>query len=110
MHALHSDGCGQFAKHIPLGAHLACAPIGQVRLVHGETVVMFGHRYDVTCAGVMKKLCPYSGIEALGREFRYQVFITKLRLWTVSGDLVCEVGRALLVHVARVPLTAESGD
>ena len=58
MHAFCADGLREFAEHIALRPHLARAPVGEVRLVHGKAVVMFGHRDDIARAGIVKELCP----------------------------------------------------
>ncbi len=99
MHALCSNCRGEFAKHVALRPHLARAPVGQIRLVHRKAVMMLGDRHDVARAGIVKELRPCSRIKVFGGEFGNQVLVAELCLWTVCGDVVREVRRALLVHV-----------
>ena len=110
VHAFCANRFCEVAEHIALRSHLARAPVGEIRLIHGKAVMVFGDRDDVARAGIVKELCPRIRIEVLGGELRDQVLVAETGLRAVSGDVVREVRHVLLIHVARVPLAAEAGD
>src|SRR3984885_6214426 len=71
---------------------------------------MLGNGHHVARAGIMKELCPGVGIEVLRGELGNQILVAELRFRTVGGNVMREIRRAMLVHVARVPLAAKAGD
>ena len=107
--ALRAHGLGQLADDVALRAHLRRAPVGERAVVHREAVVVLGDRHHVPRARLLEQRRPLRGVESLGRERRDEVLVAERRLRPVGGHVVRELRRALLVHVARIPLVAERG-
>ena len=102
MQALRAHGGGEFGQRVALRPHLYDGPIGEVRVVHRESIVMLGHRNDVLRAGSLEELRPFGGVEVLGAEKRNQILvafcIVAIRV-VLFEVLVCAV--LGVVHVAR---------
>ena len=74
VQALLANGLCQLADDVALGAHLGRAPIGEAAVVHGETVVMLGHRHDDTSlplCGTVPPIALASNFSALNRGMKF---------------------------------------
>mgnify|MGYP000344961181 CR=1 FL=1 len=104
------DGLGQVADDIAPGPHADGVPLREAAVVHGEAVVVLGHRHLVAGAGLLEEGRPPIGIKSFTPEEGNEVLVAELRLGTVGGPVVGELARAGPVHVARVPLVAKGGN
>ncbi len=110
MQALGADGGGEFTGGVTLGPHFDSGPIGDVRVVHCESIVMLGHGDDVASAGVFKEFGPVVGIPFGSGEKRDKIFIAESVLRAEVVAVVLEGGIFLLVHIAGIPFVFRAGD
>ena len=69
--------------------------------------MVFRDRDDVARTGGLEQRGPCRRVEALGREFRNEVLVAEGGLRSERLDVMVELRRRLVVHVARVPLVPE---
>ena len=72
--------------------------------------MVLGDRHDEPRPGLLEQSRPGVRVIVLRRELGDEVFVAELGLRPVGFDVVLELRRPLLVHVAGIPLAAESGD
>ncbi len=107
MQPLLADRRRQLFDDVSLRPHLARAPVGQVRVVVRKAIMVLGDRDDVPGAGLAKQMGPGARIEVIGREHGNEILVAELGLRAVGRDVMLELARAELIHVARVPLVGE---
>jgi hypothetical protein len=107
VEAAGASGGGEFANDIAMRAHLRGVPCGELRVVHGEAVAVFGDGDDVASSGAGEEIDPLVGVEVLGLEHGDEVLVAEGGLRAVGGDVVLEGGVAGNIHVAGVPLVCE---
>src|SRR5579871_4815501 len=108
MEALSPDSFGQVADEITLRPHLRSGPVGEIAVIHGKAVVMLKDRNYIFSTGVLEELRPRLGIVVLGLEHRDEVLIAELRQRAIFFNVVLIDSRARKVHLAWIPLVAES--
>jgi hypothetical protein len=97
----------KLADHVAFGPHLRRGPLREPAIVHGEPVVMLGHRHHVARARLSKQLRPCARVEALGLEHRDEVLVAELARRPVLGQVMPVAGVAALIHHPRVPFAHE---
>ena len=107
MQAFGQNRCPELTEHVAPRPHSGGGPVGELRVIHGEAVMMLGDRHHVTCAGFTKQLRPRARIELLRLEQGNEVLVTEPVLRTVGFTVVRVLRGPLAVHIARIPLIAE---
>ena len=113
VQAFGADGLGEGGDDVLLRAHLGRVPMGVVRVIHGESVVMLGDGHDVTGAGILEEFRPRHGVEVLGLEHRDEILVAEFRRRAVGVAMVLinpATAFLRLIHFAGIPFVAESGN
>src|SRR5271168_556579 len=71
---------------------------------------MFGDGDDVFGAGFFEEVGPSGGVEMFGFEHGDEVFVAEFIDGAVGGEVVFVLFGIFAIHVAWIPLIAESGD
>lgn len=69
---------GEVPNDIAMRPHLHRRPIGEVRVVHGETVVVFRNWDHVSGAGMFEQIRPVRGVPLLGAELWNEVLVAQI--------------------------------
>ena len=72
--------------------------------------MMFSDWNDILRTRLLKEPRPSCGIVVLGLEHRDKVFVAKLILRSVSGDMVFVLIGTFAIHVSRIPFVGKSGN
>ena len=106
-HPLPAHRLGQFADQVAPRAHASRAPFGKARIVHGKPIVMLRHRHHKARPRPLKQIGPRRRIVPFGPELGDEILVAEITMGPVRGQMMLELGRALLVHIPRIPLVAE---
>ena len=88
VHSLVFNALFKLSKIINLWSHIVSIPLGKLRFVHLEAIVMFCYRHNISCSSLLKQLCPLISIKLLSLKHRDEVLIAKVLLWSISFNMM----------------------
>src|SRR5689334_18138043 len=85
--------CGfgdQLSVGVPARAHEGRLPPGPWLVVHGEAVVVLGHRNDELSAGPPEQGGHAAGVEPVHRELGDEILVAEVGVWPVRSNMMVE--------------------